>query len=149
VSSVELERVIMEHLGDQVMEVAAVGVPTPGGGPELLHLFVVPRPKGARRSSGSGSGGGSASGGGSGGGGGGGSNRSSADGGGGSRRSSATGSSGGGTIRIGSAELLAAAQAALRTHLNPLFKVERVIEVSSLPRTASNKVMRRVLRAKL
>lgn len=32
--------------------------------------------------------------------------------------------------------------------VNPLFKVERVVAVDSLPRTASNKVMRRVLRSR-
>ncbi|KAI9088468.1 hypothetical protein K1719_029917 [Acacia pycnantha] len=38
---------------------------------------------------------------------------------------------------------------ALQKTLNPLFKVSRVEPVSSLPRTASNKVMRRVLRKQL
>jgi acetyl-CoA synthetase len=37
-------------------------------------------------------------------------------------------------------------QAAIAQHLNPLFKIADVIIVESLPRTASNKVMRRVLR---
>ena len=37
-------------------------------------------------------------------------------------------------------------QAAIRARLNPLFKIEEVKIVESLPRTASNKVMRRVLR---
>ena len=37
-------------------------------------------------------------------------------------------------------------QAAIREHLNPLFKIHNVVIVDSLPRTASNKVMRRVLR---
>jgi len=82
----------MERLGDKVLEAAAVGVPTPGGGPELLHLFVVPTEAGR------------------------------------------------------SAELHAACQAAVRAHLNPLFKVERTVVVAAMPRTASNKVMRRVLR---
>lgn len=35
---------------------------------------------------------------------------------------------------------------ALQKQLNPLFKVSQVVSMSSLPRTASNKVMRRVLR---
>lgn len=83
----------MERLSDRVLEAAAVGVPTPGGGPELLHLFIVPT-EGGRAA----------------------------------------------------ADLLPDCQAALRKHLNPLFKVERVITAASLPRTASNKVMRRVLR---
>eukprot|EP00252_Welwitschia_mirabilis_P004641 TRINITY_DN14944_c0_g1_i1.p1 TRINITY_DN14944_c0_g1~~TRINITY_DN14944_c0_g1_i1.p1 ORF type:complete len:739 (+),score=151.86 TRINITY_DN14944_c0_g1_i1:56-2272(+) len=36
---------------------------------------------------------------------------------------------------------------ALQKHLNPLFKVSYIASVPSLPRTASNKVMRRTLRA--
>ena len=39
-----------------------------------------------------------------------------------------------------------AIQLAIRTQLNPLFKVHKVVFVDSLPRTASNKVMRRQLR---
>ena len=42
--------------------------------------------------------------------------------------------------------LQAAMQAAIRTRLNPLFKIHEVVIASTLPRTASNKVMRRVLR---
>lgn len=38
---------------------------------------------------------------------------------------------------------------AIRDELNPLFKVHRVVPVERLPRTASNKVMRRVLREQL
>ncbi|KAL7617544.1 hypothetical protein Lser_V15G00604 [Lactuca serriola] len=38
---------------------------------------------------------------------------------------------------------------ALQKNLNPLFKVSDVVPFASLPRTASNKVMRRVLRQKL
>ncbi len=41
-----------------------------------------------------------------------------------------------------------AAQAAIKHDLNPLFRVHDVVEVDSLPRTASNKVMRRVLRSR-
>lgn len=37
-------------------------------------------------------------------------------------------------------------QQAIKDHLNPLFHIEDVIVVDSLPRTASNKVMRKVLR---
>lgn len=37
-------------------------------------------------------------------------------------------------------------QAAIRAQLNPLFKVSRVVIKDALPRTASNKLMRRVLR---
>ena len=45
------------------------------------------------------------------------------------------------------APLLAAMQAAIRKDLNPLFKIQRVEPVPALPRTASNKVMRRLLRS--
>ncbi|KAI8464379.1 MAG: hypothetical protein J3K34DRAFT_388561 [Monoraphidium minutum] len=95
VSSVEIERVVMERAPDLILDAAAVGMPAPGGGPEQLVIFVVPREAGR------------------------------------------------------DAALLAACQAAVRAHLNPLFKVERVVAVASLPRTASNKVMRRVLRDQL
>lgn len=37
-------------------------------------------------------------------------------------------------------------QTAIRTHLNPLFKIHDIVIVDTLPRTASNKVIRRVLR---
>lgn len=37
-------------------------------------------------------------------------------------------------------------QEAIRRHLNPLFRISDVVVVESLPRTASHKVMRRVLR---
>ena len=43
-------------------------------------------------------------------------------------------------------DLLPLMEQALRKELNPLFKIQEVIVVDSLPRTASNKVMRRVLR---
>ncbi|CAK0785824.1 hypothetical protein CVIRNUC_009036 [Coccomyxa viridis] len=92
VSSVELERACAEGV-PAVQEVAAVGVPSPGGGPEQLVLFVVPRGQ--------------------------------------------PGSS---------AEMKALCQDAIRSRLNPLFKVEKVVWRDSLPRTASNKVMRRLLR---
>ena len=39
-----------------------------------------------------------------------------------------------------------AMQQVIRRELNPLFKIHEVVVVESLPRTASNKVMRRVLR---
>lgn len=42
--------------------------------------------------------------------------------------------------------LIAALQAAIKQHLNPLFKIYDLIIIDTLPRTASNKVMRRVLR---
>ena len=44
-------------------------------------------------------------------------------------------------------ELHAILQAALSEHLNPLFRIHDVVIVDALPRTASNKVMRRLLRA--
>ena len=44
--------------------------------------------------------------------------------------------------------LLQTMQTQLRSRLNPLFKIHAVHLVDSLPRTASNKVMRRVLRAR-
>lgn len=40
-------------------------------------------------------------------------------------------------------------QKRIAEHLNPLFKVQRVVVLDALPRTASNKVMRRVLRDRL
>lgn len=43
--------------------------------------------------------------------------------------------------------LAAVMQGAIKRNLNPLFKIHEVICVPSLPRTASNKVMRRELRA--
>jgi acetyl-CoA synthetase len=42
--------------------------------------------------------------------------------------------------------LLAAMQSAIRSELNPLFKIHDLVIIETLPRTASNKVMRRVLR---
>ena len=43
-------------------------------------------------------------------------------------------------------QLKASLQKAIREKLNPLFKVDQVIVKSSLPRTATNKIMRRLLR---
>lgn len=43
-------------------------------------------------------------------------------------------------------ELRTAFQKAIKTELNPLFKVQSVLIRDQLPRTASNKIMRRVLR---
>ena len=37
-------------------------------------------------------------------------------------------------------------QSAIREHLNPLFRIHDVVIVDALPRTASNKIMRRILR---
>jgi acetyl-CoA synthetase len=45
--------------------------------------------------------------------------------------------------------LQAAMQQGLRRELNPLFKIHEVVLIDSLPRTASNKVMRRVLRERM
>lgn len=45
-----------------------------------------------------------------------------------------------------SAELIARLQTAIAQQLNPLFKIRDLLIVAALPRTASNKVMRRVLR---
>ncbi len=46
------------------------------------------------------------------------------------------------------AELRKELQKRLRADLNPLFKIERVEVLGALPRTASNKVMRRLLRSR-
>lgn len=43
-------------------------------------------------------------------------------------------------------EIHGALQTALSGHLNPLFRIHEVVLVDALPRTASNKVMRRLLR---
>lgn len=48
---------------------------------------------------------------------------------------------------LDTADLARQMQTAIRNHLNPLFKIHDVVIVDSLPRTASHKVMRRVLRA--
>ena len=48
---------------------------------------------------------------------------------------------------IDEAETMAAMNQLLKTELNPLFKLFDLVTVDSLPRTASNKVMRRELRA--
>lgn len=52
-----------------------------------------------------------------------------------------------GDSELNATDLLSTMQQAIRTKLNPLFKVHDVIITKALPRTASNKVMRRVLRA--
>ena len=46
-------------------------------------------------------------------------------------------------------ELQTKLQAELSQHLNPLFRIHDVVIVDALPRTASNKVMRRLLRNRL
>jgi acetyl-CoA synthetase len=123
VSSVELERVVLANV-PAAAEAAAIGIPTPGGGPELLHLFLVLNPNAAAAKGGSHS-----------------SSHSS------SSSSSSSSSAASEAAEDAIRQLQQACQAALRAHLNPLFKVERVLLVQSLPRTASNKVMRRVLRS--
>ena len=42
--------------------------------------------------------------------------------------------------------LHASLRSAIREHLNPLFRIHDVVVVNALPRTASNKIMRRILR---
>ena len=42
--------------------------------------------------------------------------------------------------------LTSSLQSAIRAHLNPLFRIHDVVVVNALPRTASNKIMRRILR---
>ncbi len=44
-------------------------------------------------------------------------------------------------------ELKGKMQQVIKSHLNPLFKIHEAVLIEALPRTASNKVMRRVLRA--
>ena len=44
--------------------------------------------------------------------------------------------------------LHASLQSAIREHLNPLFRIHDIVVVDALPRTASNKIMRRILRDK-
>ena len=49
---------------------------------------------------------------------------------------------------IGDKETMAAAmQGAIKRDLNPLFKIHDLVLIEALPRTASNKIMRRELRA--
>ena len=46
-------------------------------------------------------------------------------------------------------QLLSACQSAIRACLNPLFRVSRVVVRPNLPRNASNKMLRRLLRDEL
>ncbi|KAG7669817.1 hypothetical protein KSW81_007961 [Nannochloris sp. 'desiccata'] len=96
VSSVELERAVVEGVGE-VAEAAAVAVPPADGGPDKLVLFLVLK-------------------------------------------------SSEGDV---SPRLTRACQHAISSRLNPLFKVGAVRVILALPRNASNKVMRRVLRDEL
>jgi acetyl-CoA synthetase len=50
-------------------------------------------------------------------------------------------------VKIGVDQMQATLQRAIATHLNPLFKIHTLTIVETLPRTESNKIMRRVLRA--
>jgi acetyl-CoA synthetase len=52
-----------------------------------------------------------------------------------------------GEMQWSAADLRFAMQQAIAAKLNPLFKVHDVVITEALPRTASNKVMRRALRA--
>ena len=52
-------------------------------------------------------------------------------------------------VEASAAEVLAAMQVAIREQLSPLFRVHQVHLVAALPRTASNKILRRDLRAGL
>ena len=96
----ELERTVVSNVA-LVSEAAAVGLPTPGGGPERLLMFLVLH--------------------------------------------SATAVQDGAAIEA----LKKECQVAIRSHLNPLFKLDKIVLRDSLPRTASNKIMRRVLRTEL
>jgi acetyl-CoA synthetase len=49
---------------------------------------------------------------------------------------------------VAKAPLAAAMQDAIKRDLNPLFKIHDVVTIDALPRTATNKVMRRELRAR-
>ncbi|CAI0543646.1 unnamed protein product [Linum tenue] len=92
-SSVEIERVC-DRADEGILETAAVSVAPPGGGPEVLVIFVV--------------------------------------------------------LKNGfngeSDKLRVKLSKAIQTNLNPLFKVGHVKIVAEFPRTASNKLLRRVLR---
>jgi acetyl-CoA synthetase len=52
-----------------------------------------------------------------------------------------------GKRELNAVDVRSAMQQAISTELNPLFKIHDVVIVEALPRTASNKVMRRTLRA--
>jgi acetyl-CoA synthetase len=51
-----------------------------------------------------------------------------------------------GETELNAADLRAAMQQAIRAELNPLFQIHEVVITEALPRTASNKVLRRALR---
>jgi acetyl-CoA synthetase len=50
------------------------------------------------------------------------------------------------TQKLDKIQLMKDMQKQINTHLNPLFKIHDVIITKELPKTASNKIMRRVLR---
>jgi len=51
--------------------------------------------------------------------------------------------------KVDTNDLFKKMQQQIRDHLNPLFKIFEIFEMEKLPRTASNKVMRRVIRSKI
>jgi acetyl-CoA synthetase len=51
-------------------------------------------------------------------------------------------------VSVKSEQLRSAMQSLIKDKLNPLFKIHAVVKIECLPRTSSNKVMRRVLRDK-
>jgi len=93
VAAAEIERVLMESL--DLVDVAAIGVASPGGGPEELVICLADRDRDASWL----------------------------------------------------AQRQAQMQETLRNRLNPLFKINRVICLEQLPRTSSNKILRRELRS--
>lgn len=92
VGTAEIERVVAAIPG--IVELAAIAVPTPGGGPSRLVIYAAPQP---------------------------------------------------GTV-VDSTATKQSMQQAIKQRLNPLFKIHEVVVVDQLPRTASNKIMRRHLR---
>ena len=92
VSSAGIERVLSDV--QDVVETAAIGVTSEGGGPSQLVVYTVLLPGSGKTTE----------------------------------------------------ELKPAMQEAIKRDLNPLFRIHDVVVVDALPRTASNKVMRRVLR---
>lgn len=117
ISSVEIERVC--NLVDEVHETAAIAVNPASGGPSLLVVYVVLKP-----------------------------NSNSGD------AAAATATAAGvdedDVSSSNSAAVIAALkpqlQTSIKTKLNPLFHIHDVVLTKHLPRTASNKIMRRVLR---
>jgi acetyl-CoA synthetase len=97
VSSTEIERAL--NMVESVAETAAIALPTLGGGPNRLVIYVVLQ----------------------------------------SERSDSE-------TAINTDSLKAELQRAIAQQLNPLFKIHDIVIVATLPRTASNKVMRRILR---